>query len=511
MLVVFSDVEMGAGGQTDDFPQSDYLGRLIETYNRGPYADVPLHLVFNGDTFDLLKTSYHGAYPTRITADVAVAKMTRVAGAHVAFFEHLRRFLRHDRAPREVSFVVGNHDLELFFPEVQELVRTLCGGRASFPGERLRVGEMQIEHGYQADSMFTLDANEPFIEFNGERLLNLPWGAVAVLEVMVPLAPLLCTLDRMRPRDLVLRKLPEVRDLLLSSFWRYWTRDYWRDYFSDADPMKKASWTMLREVAYRFGTGHADVSMGDHYQRLLAADDALNLYLVGHQHDAGWWTRGRRRVLRTGCFRNEFTFDTDGAGYEMLPKIYAEVFLRGGRVRRSHLVEVEAPPPPDGYLPASLFDIRPQVVELLAKRHVDIDGERAAQKAQEDAERASVDELNGFAFMRTLRQALGDPDAWAPRRIAMTRCCPVRTVPESSVGQRPAPRGRGRLHRLDHGGHAPESGPDLAGRECRPHQRWARRRAQRTGPREAALPGPGGAGAMGRAARRRAHHHRDGS
>ncbi|MCA9619876.1 MAG: hypothetical protein KC731_12715 [Myxococcales bacterium] len=405
VLVVFSDVEMGAGGVTDDFPQTDYLGRLVTSYNRGAFASQQVTVVFNGDTFDLLKTSLDGAYPTRITAEVAAAKMTRVADCHAGFFEQIRAFLAHPDAPRDVCFITGNHDLELFFPEVQALIRERCGGAASFPGERLRVGDVQIEHGYQADPMFTLESGSPFIDIEGERLLNLPWGAVAVLEVVVPFAPLLYALDRMRPRGQVLKKLPEVRDLLLGAYWRYWTRDYWRDYFADADPMKKASWTMLREIAHRFGTGHADVSMGDHYQRLLEADDALSLYLIGHQHDAAWWSRGPRRVLRTGCFRNEFAFDEQGAGYRLLPKIYAEVFMQGGKVRRSHLVEVEAPPPPPGYLPESLFAVLPKVRELLAQHGIDVEHERAAQAAQEAKERESGDP-NGFAFMRSLRRAL---------------------------------------------------------------------------------------------------------
>lgn len=407
MLIVVSDVEMGAGGHTDDFPQSEFLGRLIESYNDGPYRRIPVTVVFNGDTFDLLKTSYRDTYPTRVDVDVAVGKMTRVSAAHLAFFERVRRFLRHPDAERRVSFVVGNHDFELLFPEVQALVSSLTGPGASFPGHRLEVGDVRIEHGYQADPLFTVDEAQPFVEHAGERLLNLPWGSVALLEVAIPLAPLLCALDRIRPRDAVLRQLPEVRDLLLNAFWRYWTHDYWRDYFAETDPLKKVSWTMLKEVVTRFGTRYADVSMGDHYQRLLGEDGGANLFLVGHQHDAAWWTRGPKKVLRTGAFRNEFVWSKNG-GYRLLPKVYAEVFLKDGRAVRSHLVEVDAPDPPEGYMPQSILEIRPMVRELMERRHVDVEQDRRAQAAQEKVEQAAnvLESESGLAFMRTLRQAL---------------------------------------------------------------------------------------------------------
>ena len=38
LLLVFSDVEMGAGGVLDDFPHSDWLAELLADYATGPAA-----------------------------------------------------------------------------------------------------------------------------------------------------------------------------------------------------------------------------------------------------------------------------------------------------------------------------------------------------------------------------------------------------------------------------------------------------------------------------------------
>lgn len=406
--MVVSDVEMGAGGPRDDFPQSDHLGRLLAAYGDGAYREVPITIVFNGDTFDLLKTSHRDGYPTRIDADVAVAKLLRVTASHPGFFEHLRRFLRGDRA-RRLAFVVGNHDLELAFPEVQAILGSLFGApeQVLFPGQRLQIGDVRIEHGFQADPVFTADPEAPFVEEAGRTILNLPWGAVALLEVAMPLSETFYPLDRLRPRRAVLDMLPEVRELLLAAFWRYWTRDYWRDFFADADPLKRVSWTMLKEVVYRLGTHHADVSMGDHYQRQLARDPDTRLLLVGHQHEPGWWSENGRKVLRTGCFRNEYLLTPIGT-YEPLPKVYAEVFLRDQRVVRSHLVEITTPEPPPGFMPPSLEPLRAEARRLLARSGSAAEiAARGRREAEEAAGRGLALEGDAhLAFFRSLRQAL---------------------------------------------------------------------------------------------------------
>ena len=124
LVVVFSDVEMGSGGDRDDFPHSPFLADLILSYLDGPFSDMAVDFVFNGDTFDLLKTPYKDTFPHHITKDVAVAKMAAVAAAHPKFFEALSHILDHPSGNNRVHFVVGNHDSEILFPEVQGFLRT---------------------------------------------------------------------------------------------------------------------------------------------------------------------------------------------------------------------------------------------------------------------------------------------------------------------------------------------------------------------------------------------------
>lgn len=389
LVVTFSDIEMGAGGAYDDFPRSDFLADVIRGYGRDPYRWLAVDLVFNGDTFDLLKTSSRGGWPTHITRDIAIDKMERVAAAHPAFFEAIRDHLREDPERRRAFFVVGNHDMELLFPEVQAVVRQRIGvpSNVHFPGFDMSLGRARIEHGSQLDPLFVVDPERPFVSSqSGASILALSWAAVAILEVAIPLQPLFYHHDRLKPKELVLELIPEARELLTSEFWTYWTRRYFRELVS-GDPLKSVSWTMLKELVRRLVSWDVEVEMGDTLQRRMMESEVYDLYLVGHQHEPGWWSHGHRKVLRTGCMRDEFMLLERGRVQVPINKTWAEVYLRGEEVVRSHLVEHVAPERPRDTMPTSIFDVVPDVRRRLASLAATAGPQKAAQDEQEARER----------------------------------------------------------------------------------------------------------------------------
>lgn len=388
LVVAFSDIEMGAGGAYDDFPRSDFLADVIRRYGRDPYRWLSVDLVFNGDTFDLLKTSSRGGWPTHITRDIAIDKMERVAAAHPAFFEAVRDHLRIDPERRRAFFIVGNHDMELFFPEVQNVVRSRIGvsDNVLFPGVETSIGRMHVEHGSQLDPLFTIDAERPFVTARGgAEVLALSWAAVALLEVAIPMVPLFYHHDRLKPKELVLELIPEVKELLTNEFWSYWTRRYFRELVS-GDPLKSVSWTMLKELVRRLVSWDVDVEMGDTLQRRMMESEIYDLYLVGHQHEPGWWTHGLRKVLRTGCMRDEFMLLERGRAQIPLNKTWAEVYMHGDEVVRSHLVEEVAPERPPGTTPDSIFDVVPAVRARLAEQRAAAASQKVDQAEQEARE-----------------------------------------------------------------------------------------------------------------------------
>lgn len=391
VLVIMSDIEIGAGGDYDDCPRSDFVGEIIASYGEPPFDRLPVDLVLNGDTFDLLKTSYLGEHPHHITPDIALGKIARVGGAHPKLFEAIRAFLDHPGAERRVHFIIGNHDFELVFEPVQGFVRSLCGGsdRVLFPGFSLDIGRVHIEHGSQHDPLFAMDADRPVIGVGGKQLLNLPWANVAILDVAMPLQPLLYFYDRLIPKKAVLDLIPEIKELIVERFWSYFKRDYWRGVLG-ADPVKRIRWKMLKEIGSRLITLDADVSFGTTFIDRMTSSDDYDLYAIGHIHKAGWWSHGHRKVLQSGCFRDEYAVLDEGRRLVHLPKSYIEVYVRGEEPVRSQLIEVNGPPPA-GELP-DIFEIVPKLRELLGPDE-QRDKEAAARAAQEEKEKGSEGEV----------------------------------------------------------------------------------------------------------------------
>ena len=80
-----------------------------------------------------------------ITAKKSVAKLDRILDGHRAMFQAMRTFADADN--RQVTFIVGNHDQDLLWEEVQQLLRERVHPRIRFIQEhlagrnrRLRVG-----------------------------------------------------------------------------------------------------------------------------------------------------------------------------------------------------------------------------------------------------------------------------------------------------------------------------------------------------------------------------------
>ena len=384
-IVVFSDSELGVGGQIDDFPFDTWFGELIRDARKRTPSGVELVLVFNGDTFDFLKAPLRdGGLPRFVTADHALEKLEQMAEVHHDFFDSLGAVLRDKSARTRALFTVGNHDYDLVFPRVQTRLRELLGfpSTLSFVGEGIELGDAWIEHGSQEDTMFRFDFDRPTIEWEGTEVLNLPWGAVGTIDVALPVQHLFAHHDRMRPRGLVFELMPELRELLVGKAYRYWSREYLRRWVSRKDPLAQISWRMFREIAWRLGTANASLSVQERYRTRLR-EGGHRVMVIGHEHEASWYTWSDRKLLTTGCLRAEYGLSQDGGHETLLPAVFAELDQDAdGRTIHSHLVEVPTPEPWPDWKPDSVYDVLPTVQAMLAEQS-DQEAVRAEIEAEE--------------------------------------------------------------------------------------------------------------------------------
>lgn len=114
-----------------------------------------VELIINGDCFDLLVIPPYREDGIGSPA-VSLEKLEKIFSAHRPFFETLRRFI--SLPGRHITFLTGNHDIELCFAEVRAAIRRAIGGeyqeqRVQFSLARgyRPLPDVYIEHGHHYD------------------------------------------------------------------------------------------------------------------------------------------------------------------------------------------------------------------------------------------------------------------------------------------------------------------------------------------------------------------------
>ena len=158
--LILSDLHLADGHPIlDSFgeqQQAALEGLLRAAAPGGPLGNAEdVELIINGDCFDFLAIPPYVAHNTTNPV-IALEKWKTIPPMHLAFFEALRRFLR--LPGRHVTFITGNHDIELGFEEIRAAIRAeICGEdqfeRICFSEARFYrpLPDVHIEHGHHFD------------------------------------------------------------------------------------------------------------------------------------------------------------------------------------------------------------------------------------------------------------------------------------------------------------------------------------------------------------------------
>src|SRR6266436_4118173 len=127
--LVISDLHLADGHPIlegfGDTQQAALEGLVSAASSDGPLGDAEdVELIINGDCFDFLAVS---PYKTDGHADssTAMKKLEKMIVAHRPFFTALKDFVA--LPGRHVTFIAGNHDVELAFEEVRERILQAIG------------------------------------------------------------------------------------------------------------------------------------------------------------------------------------------------------------------------------------------------------------------------------------------------------------------------------------------------------------------------------------------------
>ena len=125
MQLIVSDLHLADGTSIlecfSDRQQAAFEGLLAATSSLdSPLGQVEtVELIINGDCFDFLVTTPYNSSKT-IDAVTAIQKIDRIISAHRPFISALHHFIAHPG--RRITFITGNHDLELCFAEVRQRI-----------------------------------------------------------------------------------------------------------------------------------------------------------------------------------------------------------------------------------------------------------------------------------------------------------------------------------------------------------------------------------------------------
>lgn len=186
VAVVISDVHVGdpTNKQLDDFDQDTEFARLLtEVIPRE--AAGPATLIINGDFIDFPQVlpelgQHKFGHRFGATREESEKKLRRVIAGHPLVFESLQSYLRKDG---QVLILPGNHDIDLHWPSVFEILRQALGGfqppQLSFVSSgEIDEQRVHIEHGnqYSFDNKFKR-WNHPILTApDGKERLERPWG-----------------------------------------------------------------------------------------------------------------------------------------------------------------------------------------------------------------------------------------------------------------------------------------------------------------------------------------------
>jgi UDP-2,3-diacylglucosamine pyrophosphatase LpxH len=222
--VIISDLHVG---QNDDFdifanPGSNKHTLLTGFLNHVRQQPNPIELVINGDFIDFLQLRPWGD----LSRGVALRKIKAIVAKSPSVFNDLGTFLSDPR--HKLKILPGNHDVELAYPEVGQVLRDAILQSAPGAEDRLdlfgppsatrttyrpKINDVlvQIEHGNEGDPWNSLNYNTLFNDAEtGTKNFSYPPGTKMVYDIMNGFKENLSFVDILKP------EMPSVILILLA-------------------------------------------------------------------------------------------------------------------------------------------------------------------------------------------------------------------------------------------------------------------------------------------------------
>ena len=339
IVLVLSDIEVGDGSLTDDFIDDDAFCSFISSYLIHRYDHIPIEIVFNGDTFDFIKTGHNNLYPRYITDDISLKKLDLFAKAHPKFFAAVKKFLK--KKKNSVIFICGNHDPDIMFNSVQKTLKKMLPGKVAFSGFYYKQGSVRIEHGSQLDLIFKVGKHS-VITYNNKKILNLPFVTYIIFEHLMPIKKQYPLFERVSPKKLFLSKLKNLSRRFTVLNTKYFFKSLVKVIKNKEDPTYRLAGSYVRKMLMRMVNNHYDVAFDKMVRKFIKKTKGTEILIIGHSHKAREERIKDKFIINTGTWRDEYILSKYDNVIRAKSKHFAEVIITKNKIISARLIRYKS-------------------------------------------------------------------------------------------------------------------------------------------------------------------------
>lgn len=323
MKLVISDCHMGAGATLpdgrvnylEDFFHDAKLVEFLNHYRLGEYEKAEVELIINGDFFNHLQVYPKEVHPELMTESVALKRTETIMSGHEDVFEEIRLFA--GTPHHSVVFMIGNHDIGLVFPTVQNYVKERLGEKVRVHNEPVYTDQgVWVEHGNQQVAENRIDFEHPYLTDGfAEPIVNMPWGDLFVIRYLNKRKKERPYVDKVYPFRLYLR-WALIHDTIFALKATLMGAVYFLAVLLRIGENRRFKRQHFLKIMKEFSF---PVKMDRAAKRIFALNPGYRIVVFGHGHQAAAKLfSGGRQYFNTGIWNEMISLDIGTMGRHLL-------------------------------------------------------------------------------------------------------------------------------------------------------------------------------------------------
>jgi UDP-2,3-diacylglucosamine pyrophosphatase LpxH len=315
--IVVNDFHIGKGvlhqdgtvNILEDFRHGRAFVEFLEYYRSGDFAGAEVELIINGDFLNLIQIPIGKVHPKLITEKVSVAKLKMIIDGHKDVFDALKKF--NEGKDHSLSYVVGNHDLEMLWAGTRKLFTERVGGRVQFYNTTYISDGVHIEHGHQLEATNRVDPKRIYItEDVPEPILNLPWGSHFLLNVILKIKHSRPIIDSVRPVHML------IFWCILTDFWfGLWMAYQILSYFVKTRFVDLPYFSRFKTTLAVFKDMSVNFDVDRSAEKILRHHEGIHTVIFGHSHLCRYRQMSREKIyINTGTWNEITSLDLSSFG-----------------------------------------------------------------------------------------------------------------------------------------------------------------------------------------------------